>query len=277
MTPFGPDDLDRAEAASNGPKPRPRGTLPQLPDRDAPLSELREWLRRAFNPPDGYTFDTFERHGRRLSDAAYVVLGTPAGGTVKFRFPEQRAFAKSTNLRSSIVSITDGLCRMGPVTAPEGSDVWVALCSIAHVAAEQDEVEGFRESLESFLVVAEPDSRYTLEAVGRYDTLAALQARGLFERRHAKRMADEVDESRWTRRPVLLIDKDTKRRWVRVPELATYLRHVIGLQLGHGELDGRMSEVGADRIRYEVRNGKAHPHSTFYRLAAEPDAETETP
>ena len=263
------DDLDAAARRRDRDKPRSKGTLPFLPERDAPLSHLREWLTRAFSPPTGYTLDEFERHGRRLSDPAYVQLRTPAGGSVRYRFPEQRALAKPTNLRSSVVSITDGLCRMGNLTAAECADVWTALVTVAHVAAEQDEVEEFREWLDSFLRVTEPEGRYTLSPTGRYDALTALQARGSFERRHANVIASEVDERKWSRRPVLLVDADTAQRWVRVNELSTYLRHVIGQPLGHGVLDGRMSEIGATRVQYEVRNGASHPKITFYRLAAD--------
>jgi hypothetical protein len=250
---------------------RKRGTLPYLPDRDAALSELRGWLTRAFAPPSGYTFDGFERHGRRLSDPAWVTFRTPAGGEARFRFPEQRALAKPTNLRSSVVSITDGLCRMGPVTNPEASDVWVALCAVAHVAAQQDEVEEFREHLDGFLRVTEIDGAHTLEPSGRLDALLALQARGAFERRHARLMADDVNERHWDRRPIRLLDTVTAAAWVRVTELATYLRHVVGLQLGHGALDGRMSEIGAARVQFEARNGRAHPHLSLYRLPDERD------
>jgi hypothetical protein len=260
---------DREEIERDAGKPRPKGTLPYMPDRDAPLSVLREWLTRAFAPPPGYSFDSFERHGRRLSDPAWTSFRTPAGGEVRFRYPEQRALAKPANLRSSVVSITDGLCRMGPVTNPEASDIWSALCSIAHVVANQDEVEEFREHLDSFIRVVEPEGRYTLEPPGRYDTLIGLQERGQFERRHALAMATEADEYKWSLRPVLLIDHQTGERWVRVIELSAYLRVVVGMQLGHGVLDGRMSELGAVRQRFEVRNGKTHPHCSLYRLPAD--------
>lgn len=269
MTGISDDDLDEIERKSRTDKSRPKGTMPYLPDRDAPLSQWREWITRALSPPSGYAFDEFERHGRRLSDPAYVQLRTPAGGAVRYRFPEQRALAKSTNLRASVVSITDGLCRMGNLTGPEKDDVWAALVIVAHVAAEQDEVEEFREWVESYLRVTEPEARYTLNPPGRYDALMALQARGSFERRHAQLIATEVDERKWSRRPVLLVDSETDRHWVRVNELATYLRHVIGQPLGHGVLDGRMSEIGAPRIAYEVRNGNSHPRMTFYRLASD--------
>lgn len=270
MTRYTDEDVDRLQA-----KPRPKGTLPHLPSRDGALSELREWLTRAFAPPDGYRFEGFERHGRRLSDPAWVTLSSPTGGEVRFRFPEQRALAKPANLRSSVVSITDGLCRMGPVTSPEAQDVWVALCSVAHIAAQQDEVEEFREQLDSFMRVTTPETRYTLEPSGLWDALLGLQAASVFEPRHAKLMASEVDDHHWDRRPIRLIDAKTSVIWVRVLELATYLRHVIGLQLGHGFLDGRMSEIGAVRQTFEARKGNAHPRLSLYRLPEEPDEETD--
>lgn len=263
------DELEATGKRKNPEAKRKSGTLPYLPDRGANLSDLRAWLTRAFAPPEGYTFDSFERHGRRLSDPAYIVLKSPAGGDVKFRFPEQRALAKPGNMRPSVLSITDGLCRMSQLTAPEREDVWAALCSIGHVVAQQDEVEEFREQLDTFLKVSEIEGRYTLEPSGRYDTLMALQAAGAFERRHARLMAEDVDERHWARRPIRLVDSVTGVVRVRVGELGTYLRHVLGLQLGHGVLDGRMSELGAARERFEARNGTAHPHLSLYRLADE--------
>jgi hypothetical protein len=253
-------------------KKRPKGTLPHLPGRDANLSELRGWLTRAFAPPGGYRFDSFERHGRGLSDPAWLTLRAPTGAPVRFRFSEQRALAKPTNVRPAVVSITDGLCRMGQITNPEAADVWVALCSVAHVAAHQDEVDDFREQLESFLRVTNLEGRWTLEPTGRYDALLGIQAAGAFEPRHARLMRDDVDERHWTRRPLRIADAITGLLWVRVGELATYLRHVLGLRLGHGWLDGRMSEIGAARESFEMRNGKTHPHCTLYRLPTDPDA-----
>jgi hypothetical protein len=256
-------------------KARSKGTLPPLPTRDAALSDLRAWLTRAFAPPTGYAFEGFERHGRRLSDPSWITFHTPAGSDVRFRFPEQRALAKPVNLRSSVVSITDGLCRMGPVSNPEAQDIWVALCSVAHVAAQQDEVEEFREQLDSFLRVTEPVRHWTLEPTGRWDTLIGLQAAGAFEPRHAKLMRDDVDERHWARRPIRLVDTATSATWVRVNELATYLRHVLGLRLGHGEVDGRMSEIGAARQWFEMRKGNAHPHVSLYLLPSHPDEESQ--
>jgi hypothetical protein len=116
------------------------------------------------------------------------------------------------------------------------------------------------------LRVAEPETRYTLEMVGRFEALQALQGRGVFERPHAQLMAVEPDEAKWKRRPVLLIDNRNASRWVRVAEVATYFRVVLGQAQGHGVLDGRMSEIGATRLMYEVRIGKEHPRANLYRL-----------
>jgi hypothetical protein len=267
--PLSEDDLDRKPD-----KKRPKGNLPYLPDRNAPLSDWRAWVTRAFGPPDGYEFDSFIRHGKEsLSNPAVVVFTTPVGGEVRWRFPEQRALAKTSNVRASVVSVTDGLCRMPPLNANEASDVWVALCTLAHNVAQHDEVAEFREKLDTFQRLADVERRYTLHPSGRFDALVALQARGLFEARHARLVATESDEAKWSRRPVVLVDSHDKVRWIRVPELATYLRHVVGERLGHGMLDGLMSEIGADRIYHEVRNGAAHPHGNFYRLP--PDSEDE--
>lgn len=266
MTPFGPDDLDRAEAASNGPKPRSKGTLPSLPDRDAPLSEHRDWLTRAFNPPGGYRFDAFDRHGRRLSNPAQITFVTPTGASMSYRFPEQRALAKPANLRASVVSLTDGLCRMPHLNVAESSDVWVELCSMAAIAADEAESDDFREHLDTFLAVAELEAQFTFQPPGRLDALLALRQRGWFERRHALQIATHLDQRNWERRPLLLVDSETGERWVRVNELATYLRHVVGEQMGHGVLDGFMAELGAARERFEVRRGALHLAMSFYRL-----------
>lgn len=275
---FTAEDFGQRPAQPKKPQKRPKGTLPYLPDRDADLTEWRNWLTNALAPPAGYSFAGFERHGRGLSDPAWVTLRAPTGNEVRFRFGEQRALAQPQNVRSSVVSITDGLCRMGPVTASEAQDIWVALCSMAHIAAEQDEVQEFRDHLDSFLAVTEPDDRFSFEPGAIvWDALVAVQTRPKFERRHAVLMVTESDEQRWTRRPLRLIDARTGVQRVRVIELATYLRHVIGIQLGHGILDGRMSEIGAVRESFERRGtaSRTHVHFSLYRLPKEAESEPE--
>ena len=266
MSPLTPDDLDNL-AAQNG-KPRKGGKLPWMPDWEAPLPEQRQWLNLAFNPRNGAEFDNIVRHGRGLSDPADVIFRAPAGNVLTYRFPEQRALAKPTNLRSSIVALTDGMCRPPHMTPAEAGDVWAMICTVAAVDAEQDAVADFAEDLEHYLRVCETEGRYSLTQPYRYDALLALRARGTFERRHASLMASVTDEHQWTRRPIMLIDKATKDRWIRVGELGVYLRHVVSMQLGRGMLDGRMAELGHQRFAYEERRGADHPKASLYQLLA---------
>ena len=265
---FSADDLDATERRKNKGKPRPKGALPHLPDRNAGLRELRDWLTLAFNPPNGYRFEAYVRHGRKGMTSAMITLLAPAGNLVEFYIEEQRDLSTTSRLRAAVVSLTNGLCRMPHLSGSEASDVWVALCSLAHIADEYDERQETSDWLDSFLVVSEPVTGYTLEEPGRYDGLVKLRNQGLFERRHAILLATEIDESRWVRRPALLVDSETTRRYARVSELATYIRHVIGVPLGHGVLDSRIAGVGGERLYLESRNGQLHPHMHLYRLAA---------
>lgn len=266
MTGISDDDLDTIERRKNGSKPRPKGTLPHLPDRDTGLRELRDWLTLAFNPPNGYRFDGYVRHGHKGTTSATITLVAPAGSRVEFYVEEQRDLSTASRLRASVASLTNGLCRMPHLSGPEASDVWVALCSLAHVVDEYDERRETTDWLDSFFTVAETLTGYTLEEPGRYDALVKLKNRGLFERRHANRIADEVEQRHWTLVPVLLVDRETDRRHARVAELATYIRHVIGVPLGHGMLDSRIAGVGGERLYLESRNGQLHPHMHLYRL-----------
>jgi hypothetical protein len=266
LTPISDEDLNAAERRKNRDKARPKGSLPHLPDRDAPLSELRDWLTRALNPPKGYRFEDFARHGRQLSNPAALVLITPPGGHVTFRFREQKGLARPGNLRPTIYSVTDGLCRPGHLSGPEASDVWCALCSVAHVMTQQDERDETADWLERFLEVCEPEEKYTLEPAGRYDALVAMKDRGAFGRRDANAMLANPDKSWGWRQPLLLVDSVTGRRWIRVAELATFVRTVMGSPMGYGVLDGRLLEIGAERLTYESRNGRVHPKVNLYLL-----------
>jgi len=261
MADYTEDDLNQAQQ-----KHRPKGAIPHLPKRDAPISEWRDWLTRAFAMPKGYRFDKLERHGRRLANPATITFLTPAGGRVSFEFPEQRGLARGANLRATVVSVTDGLCRMPHLSNPECSDVWVALCSLATVLLEQDERDETRDWIEKFLAICKIEDKRTLEPAGRYDTLTTLKDHGNFERRDAQALLAPPSRAwDWTT-PILVLDSVTGRRWIRVAELACYVRHVIGTSLGDGVLDGRLIHLGAQRLTYESRNGAKHPRISFYLL-----------
>jgi hypothetical protein len=261
VSPISEDDADQI-----GKKARSKGTLPYLPNRDAPLSEHRAWIDRALAAPSGYRLESFVRHGRQLSNPAEMTLLTPVGGHVKFRFREQRGLARPNNLRATLYSVTDGLCRPPHLTNGEASDVWCALCAFAYVGIQQDERDETSDWLDKFLEIAKVETEHTLEPDGRYDALVALQERGMFERQDAQALLAPPSKAWSWMQPVVLRDSKTRRDWIRVKELATYVRNVVGVPLGYGVLDGRMLELGAERYRYEARNGKAHPCVNFYLL-----------
>ena len=169
-------------------------------------------------------------------------------------------------MRATVVSVTDGLCRMPHLSNPECSDVWVALCSLATVLLEQDERDETRDWIEKFLAICKIEDKRTLEPAGRYDTLTTLKDHGNFERRDAQALLAPPSRAwDWTT-PILVLDSVTGRRWIRVAELACYVRHVIGTSLGDGVLDGRLIHLGAQRLTYESRNGAKHPRISFYLL-----------
>ena len=60
-------------------------------------------------------------------------------------------------------------------------------------------------------------------------------------------------------RPALVVD-NAGPRWIRSAELATYVRHVVGVgPISQSTLDARVAEVGVERERFEVRRGRHHP------------------
>ena len=79
-------------------------------------------------------------------------------------------------------------------------------------------------------------------------------------------MVDDVDERHWDRRPIRLLDSMTAAVWVRVGELATYLRHVLGMHLEHGASTVVTSGGSATRIRPEART-TLHLKAAAYRIS----------
>ena len=63
-----------------------------------------------------------------------------------------------------------------------------------------------------------------------------------------------------------MADSADSSRWVRVGELATYVRHLIGVSIAQGTLDARVGEIGGERQRIEVRRADGHAAMVLYRL-----------
>ena len=113
MSPFGPDDLDAAEARKNGPKPRPRGKLPYLPD-GADHEALCDWLTLAFRPPAGWRISGFERTSRDKADPATLMVRNGRESRA-YRFKQQSDLTMRP--RPVVVAASDGWLDM-PRTSP---------------------------------------------------------------------------------------------------------------------------------------------------------------
>lgn len=232
-------------------------------DPDIGVHGALEWLGEAFNVPRGYQVTMVERNGRQKTDSVIAhVNGCNGDGPWRVRF-EQRDVVNPVTLRTTLTSETDGKIRMAHLTIPEACDVYAALCLAAGKASSQDIRDETRDWLEQVVRTADPLRGWTLSKEHRYDTLRALQLRGVFDARRAKAFVAGSDVPMH----VLLIDHVTHWGYLRSGEVATYIRHVISpAPMSQSTLDGRMAEIGVTRIRYEERRGRAHPHGVFYVL-----------
>jgi hypothetical protein len=225
----------------------------------------------------------FERAGRMRGDPCKLTLEAPGGGRVSYRWNEQRDLWSAASLRASVYSQCDGHLRVPALSKAELEDIWAALCSLAQVLVDQDERDETREWLGGFLAVAEPLNGVTLTPAGATDAVAALRARGQFTRRAAMEMGDPAVDPRKLFRPVVVIDSADASQWVRSGELATYVRHVVGVTpLAQTTLDSRMAEIGGKRKLMERRTGDGrHPAFVLYRLPDDdeddPDGANEAP
>jgi hypothetical protein len=254
--------------------PATRRILSGLPGHGATLGEVRDWLTAALGPPPGYAVAEFTRAGRQRGDPCRLTLEAPGGGRVSFRWNEQRELASASSLRASLYSQCDGLLRMASLSKAELEDVWAALCSLALVLTEQDERDEMAEWLAGFLAVADPLTGYTLTPAGRPDALAAIRERTRFTRRTALELSDPQIDPSTVAHPTVVVDRADGSRWIRASELATYVRHVIGVGIAQGTLDARIGEIDARRVPIEVRVGKWHPKLVLYQLPEDgPDTE----
>lgn len=241
--------------------------LPPLPGHGTTLGDLRQWLTTALGPPPGYILQDFTRAGRQKTDPCELVLEAPGGGRVAYRFNEQRELSTPSSLRAAIAAVTDSLCRVPALTRSEQEDIWIGLCALAEVLVQQDDRDEMRDWLEGFLRTAAHINGLTFEPEGQFDALLALQRRRLFTRAAALALSDPNIAPEQKTRPVVVHDGKTSRLWVRAGELATYLRHVVGTgPMPQSALDGRMAEVGADRMYFEKRIEEKHPHAVLYQL-----------
>jgi hypothetical protein len=246
--------------------PATKRVLPALPGHGATLGELRDWLTAALSPPPGYGVNDFERAGRLRGDPCKLTLSAPGGGEVWFRWNEQRELWSAGSLRASVYAQCDGLLRVPNLSRAELEDVWAALCMLAQVLVDQDDRDEMREWLVGFVAAGSNLNGITFTPAGRANALAVLRKRDRFTRRAAVELSDPMADPLHLIRPVVVIDSEDSTRWVCALELATYLRHVVGVTIAQPTLDARVGEIGGSRERYEAQLLHGHVALVLYRL-----------
>ena len=192
-------------------------TLAHLLEHGSPPTQWRDWLDAALEPVRAYSVHNFLRHGRQRTDGCELVLIGPDGQRHAFEIDEQRLLSTPNTLRATLVSATDGLIRMRPMTKPELEDIWVALVTLATVTANQSQKDETREWLEQTIEQTEEVIGYSMVPAERPVAIQALLDRNRFDHLAAKRFIDPKESN--PARPALLIDDRTGERWMRVSEL----------------------------------------------------------
>jgi hypothetical protein len=264
MSPIYESDANAAERRGNRAKPRPRGSLPYLPD-ESDIEQLRDWLTLAFRPPVGWRVESFERAGTKRDQPCSLMVINGREHR-KYRFRAQGDLM--TRLRVTVASVSSGVLRMSHLTASEAEDVWSALCMLGRVLDEQDEPEQARDWMRQLLNVTRPLTGYSLTREMRHDALMKLKQLGEFGLLDALAIKRAPLEP-WSKHPVRLVDEETDEQWLRAGEAVTVLRHIIGVEpLAHGMLRARFAEIGVRWHRMEDRR-PPHPKLTMYRVPEE--------
>jgi hypothetical protein len=256
-----------------GKPPRVERRLKKLPRPDEPLSAVRDWLTKALAPAAGFRVEDFLRHGRQRTDGCELVLLGPGGQRRYFEVGEQRLLSTAGTVRATVVAATDALCRPGSLTKAEQEDIWVALVTLATVTANQDLKDEARDWLEQAEAAAERIEGHTLEPPGRLDALQKLVDRRYFNRLRALEYSDPLADPATKPRPALLVDKNTGERWMRVGEVACFLRHVLGTpSMTQPTIDGRLAAFYVDRKDFSAKGAAGYAKASLYRLPDEPQA-----
>jgi hypothetical protein len=253
MTPVYDDDLERLEHAD---KPRPKGTLPYLPDRD--LERLRTWLTQAFAPPPGFVLEAFQRGGKQRTDPCSLTFRN-GRETRTLRFNAQSELI-GRRLRPSVLGISDGWLRMVRLKDDEIEDVWAGLCVFGSVISEFDDREETHKWTQQLVHATEPLHGYSLVPDARHNALMAIKRRGEFRR------LDALAFPGGERRPVRFVDAHTGEQFVRSGETAAFVRWVLGVEpLSYSVLRARLADIKIAARFFEDRRAP-HPKLMLYRL-----------
>jgi hypothetical protein len=245
------------------------GGWPKLPDLDATLVVIRDYLTTCAALRPGWVVESARRFGQYGNDPLTITVRTPGtDANIEIRFESQRDCAKPAALRGAFAEATKGASRMKYPKPAEASDFYLMVCALAESASTAtiaDETEAW---LHEYLGLAWVLEDLTFEPPHRYDTLNALRKRREFDRRQAGRyLRGDLDEKEhWT----VVVDSESDKLWIRVGELATYMRHVYGIgTLPMHTLDARIRETGGERdhVDEDLRTqGGRHLSLVFYRF-----------
>jgi hypothetical protein len=270
VSPFGPDDLERAAEANNAPKPRKQGKLPEKPSSRDP-DVLRGFLTLAWRPGQDERVWAFERAGTDPADPCTVVIRN--GREMRsIRFPHQHVLYRG--LRVAVMS-ADPSSDMPHLTGGEVEDVWAALCQLGVVLSEADHREEAVAWVEQLLAYTMPLRGFSLVPDARRDALMAIRAVRQFTRSDAEILRKPGEDTHYLQRPMRFVDAHTAEHWLRVGETAAFVRWTLGVEpLTYATLNARLAELGVTSRRFQDSR-PPHPKAFLYRLTTELTADLE--
>jgi hypothetical protein len=256
------DELEARDRRKGVAKPRPKGTLPFLPDADE-LDALVEWLTAALRPPPGWQFERFDRASQRRADPCTIAFRS--GRERRKLYFERQADLRGGNVRGELVGVSGGWLRTRRLTDSEKEDVWVGLCYVGQILSTYDDRDETRKWIEELLDATVALRGHTLagEPERRHDALMAIRRNGEFHQADARAMVQQSDS--FYRRPVRFVDEETGEQWVRAGEAFTFIYHVGGAKIDRPGLKARLASIGVESRHFEARQDP-HPKATLYRL-----------
>ena len=255
VSPITDDDADRL-----GKKPPKGRKTPYPPEREATLSEVREWLSNAAGLPPEVRIETVVRAGHEPEDAVTVVLSN----SMKLRCSHQSRLQQARTLQSFLQSETDGIALPHYLTPAEVGDFFGQLCRLGTASSRSDPVADLHERLMMFVGLCEEIIGSIVDHAARYMTIEAIRSRPSFDRAAAQDMKNGSPEVQ----PIVLVDQEDGRRYVRALEWVAYLREVLKWPVNESKLVARMAELGSERVDPQAWNpDRSHKtHLVFYSL-----------
>ena len=250
-----PPELE-AEAETKGKsKSKAKRQLPYPPARDAPLADLRAFVRRAMGLPDVIRVDEVVRYGSRTRDPVVVKLSNG----VRVKFDSQGDVTAPRVWRDTVSAETAGIGKPPTYTGAELGDVLWALCVLSTTTAEQREEDDLQELVDELVAMAETVRGALDEVEARHTLLGVLLGRPKYDARR---------QERDTYPPTLVVDMRTGTRYLRAGELLS-LAHYRKLGITTAQFPGRMRTIGLERRVVQSHGEAGHRRQVLYELPTE--------